>query len=119
MHTTKVSSIVYVLIIGIQIIFASIGYAQTQNEFKDYLQASPKDMQWWTNAKFGMFICWGPVSETGKEIGWSRAGERRGLKGTGTTPVEVYDNLYIRCPPMATGSQGQRGQIHHLPGQAS
>jgi alpha-L-fucosidase len=47
-----------------------------------------------------MFIHWGPVSLTGREIGWSRGGERRGRKGRGPTPVEVYDNLYKRFNPV-------------------
>ena len=45
----------------------------------------------WQNDRFGMFIHWGPVSLTEKEISWSRGG-----KGT---PVEVYDNLYKKFNP--------------------
>ena len=37
-----------------------------------------------------MFIHWGPVSLTGKEIGWSRGRE---------TPIEEYDNLYKKFNP--------------------
>ncbi len=29
-------------------------------------------MKWWVDARFGMFIHWGPVSLKGTEIGWSR-----------------------------------------------
>jgi len=57
-------------------------------------------MQWWRDAKFGLFVHWGPVSLKGTEIGWSRAGERRGRKDPGTqVPVEVYDNLYKQFNP--------------------
>ena len=65
------------------------------------LQATPEEMQWWRDAKFGMFIHWGPVSLKGTEIGWSRGGERRGRKdkSTGAIPVEVYDNLYKQFNP--------------------
>jgi alpha-L-fucosidase len=58
-------------------------------------------LQWWRAARFGLFIHWGPVSLQGTEIGWSRAGERRGYKwGPGKeVPVEVYDNLYKRFNP--------------------
>ena len=73
--------------------------AESQPQVPDYLQASQKDLQWWRDAKFGLFICWGPVTLTGEEIGWSRAGERRAFSGTGTTPVEVYDNLYKQFNP--------------------
>ena len=39
----------------------------------------------WKDARFGMFIHWGPVSLKGTEIGWSRGRE---------IPVDEYDNLY-------------------------
>ena len=35
-------------------------------------------LAWWREARFGLFLHWGPVSLQGTEIGWSRAGERRG-----------------------------------------
>ena len=54
----------------------------------------------WKDLRFGMFIHWGPVSIVGTEIGWSRAGERRGRTGTGDVPVEVYDNLYRMFNPV-------------------
>ena len=64
------------------------------------LQASPDDMQWWRDAKFGLFIHWGPVSLKGTEIGWSRGGERRGRDDKGNEiPVEIYDNLYQEFNP--------------------
>ncbi len=54
----------------------------------------------WRADRFGLFIHWGPVSLKGTEIGWSRAGERRGYRGTGTlVPTEVYDNLYQEFNP--------------------
>lgn len=46
----------------------------------------------WQDDRFGMFIHWGPVSLTAKEISWSRGG-----KGT---PVEVYDSLYKLFNPV-------------------
>jgi len=56
-------------------------------------------LQWWREARFGMFIHWGPVSLKGTEISWSRGGERRGIQGKGEIPVEVYDNLYRQFDP--------------------
>ena len=46
-------------------------------------------LQWWQDARFGMFIHWGPVTLTGKEIGWSRSG----------TGIAKYDSLYLRFNP--------------------
>jgi len=64
--------------------------------------AAEPDLAWWQDARFGMFIHWGPVSLQGTEIGWSRGGERRGRpeKWTGAVPVEVYDNLYTQFNPV-------------------
>ena len=48
-------------------------------------------MKWWVEARFGMFIHWGPVSLKGTEIGWSRGRE---------VPIPVYDNLYKEFNPV-------------------
>jgi alpha-L-fucosidase len=48
-------------------------------------------MQWWVDARFGMFIHWGPASLTGAEISMSRGIE---------TPTDVYDNLYKEFNPV-------------------
>ncbi len=47
-------------------------------------------LAWWRQARFGMFIHWGPVSLKGTEIGWSRGDQ---------VPVEEYDRLYQRFNP--------------------
>ena len=61
---------------------------------KDYMNETKVDkdarMEWWREARFGMFIHWGPVSLKGTEIGWSRGTE---------VPREEYDNLYKRFNP--------------------
>ena len=52
--------------------------------------ADPADVAKWQALRFGMFIHWGPVSLTEKEISWSRGRE---------TPIPVYDNLYQQFNP--------------------
>jgi alpha-L-fucosidase len=60
----------------------------------------PPRQQWWGDARFGLFIHWGPVSLKGTEIGWSRGGERRGYGSAGNqVPAEVYDHLYEQFNP--------------------
>lgn len=77
------------------------GAGWAQDADKPYLKASDADMQWWEEARFGLFIHWGPVSIKGTEIGWSRGGERRGQgSGRGEIPVDVYDNLYKEFNPV-------------------
>lgn len=76
--------------------------APAQTVGAEYLKAAPEDLDWWRDARFGLFIHWGPVSLAGAEIGWSRGGERRGWQGggTGEIPVGIYDTLYQRFNPM-------------------
>lgn len=65
-----------------------------------WLHARPGAMDWWREARFGMFIHWGPVSLRGTEIGWSRGGERPGIGGRGEVPLEEYDNLWRSFDPV-------------------
>ena len=74
--------------------------SDTKNSQIDIKEKKDANMQWWREARFGMFIHWGPVSLTGKEIGWSRKGERRDCNGTGDVPAEEYDALYTSFNPV-------------------
>ncbi|MBN2293351.1 MAG: alpha-L-fucosidase [Pirellulales bacterium] len=92
--------------IGITPVCLSVGFAADSNspkENRDYLKAKPEVVKAWQDMRFGMFVCWGPVTLTGKEIGWSRGaprgGEFRVREGQGETPVEIYDNLYKKWRP--------------------
>jgi alpha-L-fucosidase len=76
------------------------------SENKLSLDASPspvvplrKEVGKWQNNRFGMFIHWGPVSLTGKEISWSRSNSNTNCPNHGPTPVEEYDALYKRFNP--------------------
>jgi alpha-L-fucosidase len=59
-----------------------------QNSFGQ--SSSNPRLQWWQEARFGMFIHWGPVSLKGTEIGWSRGVQ---------VPVKEYDQLYALFNP--------------------
>jgi alpha-L-fucosidase len=59
-------------------------------------------MEWFRNAKFGMFIHWGPCSVGQKEIGWGRDANRPwDINGVQTPRTEdpVYDNYYKQFNP--------------------
>ena len=56
-------------------------------------------MQWWRDARFGLFIHYGPVTLTGQEISWSRANSNPRCPNHGRTPVKVYDQLYKNFNP--------------------
>jgi len=72
-----------------------------EDDTQRHLKATASDLQWFRDARFGMFVHWGPVSLKGTEISWSRAGPRPGMKSepSGTIPVDVYDNLYKQFNP--------------------
>lgn len=53
---------------------------------------SPDRLQWFREARLGMFIHWGPVSLRETEIGWSRGD---------TVPIADYDSLYKHFNPAA------------------
>jgi alpha-L-fucosidase len=57
-------------------------------------------MQWWHDAKFGLFIHWGPASVSGKEISWSRVGHPFDHPSHETVPAEQYDALYKQFNPV-------------------
>ena len=71
------------LLLFVQLIFVAV-FSQQADTFQ-------KKMQWWEDARFGMFIHWGPVSLKGTEISWSRGRE---------IPVKEYDNLYKQFDPV-------------------
>ena len=89
------------------ICFAVLSVLQTKaqkNENKEKYcpeyQHEPK-LEWFRDAKFGLFIHWGPSSVKGTEIGWSRYSHPFDHgDGTGTVPDEEYDNLYKKFNPV-------------------
>jgi alpha-L-fucosidase len=71
-------------------------------------------MQWFRDAKFGLFVHWGPCSITGTEISWGRDAERTMDIHNGEKPSEqiekygydffipgdLYDSLYLYFNPV-------------------
>ncbi len=53
-------------------------------------------LKWWQDARFGMFIHWGPVTRFGGEISWSR--EKYGKS--------KYDSLYLGFNPVKFNPAG-------------
>ncbi len=76
---------------------AAVQAGAPQNGF---LQASPQDIEWFREARFGLFIHWGPVSQKGTEISWSRIGAGvEPPRKKRVIPWEEYDNLYKTFNP--------------------
>jgi len=59
----------------------------------------PSKLKWWSNARFGLFIHWGPISLMGKEISWSRDPNPSG-PNPGGIPATIYDSLYKQFNPV-------------------
>lgn len=75
----KIKSLILSTILGVSSLFA-----------QDPTPATPAAIKNWQDARFGMFIHWGPVSLKGTEIGWSRGAQ---------VPIQEYDNLYKQFNP--------------------
>jgi len=57
-------------------------------------------LAWWREARFGLFVHWGPASVNGTEISWSRIGHPFDHKGLESVPPEKYDALYQQFNPV-------------------
>jgi alpha-L-fucosidase len=93
----KKNYIANLILTGLVLLPEASGWAQTTTS--ESKVAHDVRMAWWREARFGMFIHYGPVSLTGKEISWSRANSNTNCPNHGPTPVAVYDNLYKQFNP--------------------
>jgi len=101
----KAGSLLIACVLAVVALSASICWAesaQTAAETKEHRDAR---LAWWREARFGMFIHWGPVSLKGTEISWSRANSNPECPNQGAIPVEVYDNLYKEFNPVEFDAQ--------------
>lgn len=78
------------IIICVFVLFAASNMA-AQSEAPQKYEGNAQKIEEWKNDRFGMFIHWGPVSLSGKEISWSRGSE---------TPIDVYDHFYEQFNPV-------------------
>ena len=72
--------------------------AQQQRE----LYATEDEMQWYKDAKFGIFVHWGPALLETNVLSWGRNGERPGAgrPAKNGVPPHIYDNLYKQFNPV-------------------
>ena len=66
------------------------------------LKATPAEIQWFRDAKFGLFIHWGPASQLGVELSWGRKSTRPfDINQHGPRKIDpVYDNQYKTFNPV-------------------
>jgi len=73
----------------------------TEEEQKALL-ATPEEMQWFEDAKFGVFIHWGPALAVTTTLSWGRFGERpaAGKQARNGVPTQIYDSAYKEFNPV-------------------
>ena len=86
------------LLLATLVVVVNFAPAQTAVVATD-TDATAARLRWWREARFGMFIHYGPVTLTGEEISWSRANSNPKCPNHGPTLVAVYDNLYKKFNP--------------------
>lgn len=96
------------LIVSLLVVFSTFNiFAQEpvakyiSEEYNPYLYASPEEMEWFVNAKFGVFVHWGPYALAEVPASWGRFGPRpyAGKQATDGVPEEEYNNLYKKFNP--------------------
>jgi len=69
-----------------------------------FQKAGEDDLRWWREARFGMFVHWGPASLAGSDISWCRKGGYRpgdhNFVVEPAIPVHIYDNFYKSFNPV-------------------
>jgi len=57
---------------------------------------SEKDMQWYKDAKLGIFVHWGPALSVTDKLSWGRQGDRPGARipEVNRVPSAIYDEQY-------------------------
>ncbi len=82
--------------IALAMIFAG---SQERAAASSDVPSAAERLAWWREARFGLFIHWGPVSLKGTEISWSRANTNPACPNKGPIPAAEYDNLYKEFNP--------------------
>lgn len=79
-----------------------VTYDKIPDALMETLYASKEDTRWFTEAKFGVFVHWGPYVLKKVPASWGRWGNRPGAgkKATDGVPADVYDALYKEFNPV-------------------
>jgi alpha-L-fucosidase len=96
----ETKNILIAYLLAVVVLSPSIYAAESARPATETKEQRDDRMAWWREARFGMFIHWGPVSLKGTEISWSRANSNPACPNQGPIPVEVYDNLYKQFNPL-------------------
>ncbi len=75
-------------------------------QLKETEQAETSRIKWFRDAKFGLFIHWGPASISGQEISWGMQDRIEGGAKHQKVPRERYMNLYKEFNPTEFDADG-------------
>ncbi len=81
---------------------AQVHYDEMPQEYAPYIHAKPQALEWFEDARFGVFMHWGPYSLAKAPASWGRLGPRPGANEVAArgVPQEEYDQLYTRFNPV-------------------
>ncbi|MEI6810024.1 MAG: alpha-L-fucosidase [bacterium] len=111
------NGIVAAMLIGLAVCTQGTALSAAENNFlpgstvdlshvpqtKETPEQREERMKWFHDAKFGLFLHWGPVSVSGKELGWGRYANRPWDINGKMLPCEpdyVYDHQYEKFNPV-------------------
>lgn len=87
------------LLVVIQGTLAAMG-EQSTPQLTETPKQTEERLAWFRDAKFGLFIHWGPAALSGEEISWGMAGRIEGGAQHMKVPRETYMNLYKDFNPV-------------------
>ncbi len=98
----KLHGIASVLILGTLVCVAKAEDAASLRipQLRETPEQRETRLQWFRDAKFGMFVHWGPAAISGEEISWGMAGRIEGGQQHMKVPRETYMNLYRQFNPV-------------------
>jgi alpha-L-fucosidase len=100
MNVRKLEVFAWIAAVGLSIMSAGAADAEPLLPTAETPAQRDARLAWWREARFGLFIHWGPSSLSGKEISWSRIGHPHDHRGLESIPPEEYDHLYQRFNPV-------------------
>jgi len=85
--------LLYTILLFLYISFQSC-FSQNDN-----ISVNDPKLAWWRDARFGLFIHWGPITLTGAEISWCMRTDLPWCKPDYVVP-EIYQQLYKQFNPV-------------------
>lgn len=98
----KIVTLILLLYTTSFIIAQEVKYKKIPADLMETLYAKKTDLKWFKDAKFGVFVHWGPYVLAEVPASWGRLGKRPGAgkQAKKGVPAKEYDQLYTRFNPV-------------------